>query len=428
MFHRAVGRPLAVAAAGATITTADGAVYLDGAGGAIASSVGHGRSDVVGAMAAQASAFEYVHASQFSNEPLKRFARRLAPHVPVDSARIFPVSGGSEAVESAIKLARAFQLAVGQPDRHVIIARTASYHGNSRAALDASDRSTLRAGYEPWLGQTVRVSAPNPYRDTRTGTEYAAELEAIITDLGAERVAAFLAEPISGATMGAVSPPDDYWSAVADVCQRHGVLLIVDEVMTGFGRTGRWFGIDHWGVRPDIVTAGKGASSGYWPLGLMIASATVYDAVVAAGTFGHGFTWSHHPTGAAVADEVVSIIEREQLVERSAMLGERLGARLRDQLGGHRTVGDIRGRGLLWAVEFVADRDSKAAFDRSERVIERVVAAAFERHLTVYPCSSAVDGNLGDAAILGPTLTVTEHEIDTMADRLAAAVNATLPA
>jgi adenosylmethionine-8-amino-7-oxononanoate aminotransferase len=377
-------------------------------------------------MTEQASAVDYVHASQFASEPVQRFADRLAPHVPMDAARVFPVSGGSEAVESAIKLARAYQLAVGQEDRHIIIARSASYHGNSRAALDASDRSTLRAGYEPWLGQTVRVSAPNPYREARIGLDYAAELDRVIVDVGPERVAAFLAEPISGATMGAVSPPDDYWSAIAEVCRRRGVLLIADEVMTGFGRTGRWFGIDHWETRPDIITAGKGASSGYWPLGLMIASAAVHDAVVAAGTFGHGFTWSHHPTGAAVADEVVRIIERERLVERSAAMGERLGARLRQQLADHPRVGDIRGRGLLWAVEFVADRESKTPFERSAKVIERVVSAAFDRRLTVYPCASAVDGRVGDAAILGPTLTVTEQQLDEMADRLAAAIRVVL--
>lgn len=401
-------------------------MYLDGAGGAIASSVGHGRADVIDAMVRQASSFEYVHASQFANEPLQRFAARLAPLVPMDAARVFPVSGGSEAVESAIKLARAYQLAVGQADRHVIIARTASYHGNSRAALDASDRSTLRAGYEPWLGQTVRVSAPNPYRDARAGLDYADELERAIVATGVDRVAAFLAEPISGATMGAVSPSDDYWPAVAEVCRRHGVLIIVDEVMTGFGRTGRWFGIDHWGVRPDIITAGKGASSGYWPLGLMIASGDVHDAVTTAGTFGHGFTWSHHPTGAAVAEEVVNIIERERLVDRSAVMGVRLGDELRARLTDHPNVGDIRGRGLLWAVEFVQDRDSKTPFDRSARVIERVVAAAFERGLTVYPCASAVDGRIGDAAILGPTLTVTEQELDQMVDRLTAAIDVVL--
>jgi adenosylmethionine-8-amino-7-oxononanoate aminotransferase len=204
------------------------------------------------------------------------------------------------------------------------------------------------------------------------------------------------------------------------------VLLIADEVMTGFGRTGRWFGMDHWGVAPDILTSGKGASGGYWPLGLCVASGHVYDTVGAADTFAHGFTWSHHPVGAAVADAVLTVIEREGLVEHSRAMGARCRERLGDALDAHPHVGEVRGIGLLNAVEFVADRRTKEPFPRADAVTERIARAAFDRGLTVYPCTSAVDGNVGDAILLGPPLSVTEDDLDEMVDRLVASVLATL--
>ena len=426
VFRRASDRPVAVRASGCTIVDADGREYLDGAGGAIASSIGHGRPEVVAAMSAQAAAVEYVHATQFTTEAVDRFASAVAAVVPIDDARVFPVSGGSEANETALKLARSYHLATGDTERHLVIARQGAYHGNSRGALDASGRASLRAGYEPWLGQTVRVPLANPYRDDRTGVEHAAELDRVIRDVGPDRVAAFIAEPIGGATLGALVPPDDYWPAIAAVCQEHGVLLILDEVMTGFGRTGTWFAAEHWGLRPDIITAGKGASSGYWPLGLCIASGTIYDAVQAAGTFVHGFTWSHHPVGSAVGSAVIDVIHNEGLVGAAAERGTFGFARLREQLGAHPNVGDIRGKGLLMAVEFVEDRASKVPFDRSDHVTERILEAAFERGLTVYPCTSAVDGSVGDAVLLGPALSVTEAELGEMIDRLADAVRSVI--
>lgn len=379
-------------------------------------------------MAAQAASVEYVHATQFSTEAVEGFADRLAAVVPVDDARVFPVSGGSEANETALKLARSFHVARGDHERHVVLARVGAYHGNSRGALDASDRSGLRAAYEPWLGQTVRVPMANPYRDCRSGADHAAEIDRIIRLTGPDRVAAFIAEPVSGATLGAVVPPADYWPAVAAVCREHGVLLILDEVMTGFGRTGEWFAADHWGLRPDIVTAGKGASSGYWPLGVCVASGEVYDTVTAAATFAHGFTWSHHPVGAAVASTVIDVIEREDLVVAARRAGDLVRAALRSALSEHPNVGDIRGLGLLNAVEFVADPVTKAPFDRSDRVIERITTAAFDRRLTVYPCSSAVDGAVGDAALLGPALCATDDELHEMVARLVAATLSVLPA
>jgi adenosylmethionine-8-amino-7-oxononanoate aminotransferase len=378
-------------------------------------------------MTAQAELLEYVHSTQFTTEAVARFAGHVAEVAPMRDARVFPVSGGSEANETALKLARAYHLARGDTERHVVLARLGAYHGNTRGALDASNRASVTVGYEPWLGQTVRVPLANPYRDDRTGAQHAAEVDRVIRATGPGRVAAFIAEPVSGATLGAVVPPDDYWPEVAAVLESHGVLLIADEVMTGFGRTGRWFGMDHWAVRPDILTSGKGASSGYWPLGLCVASGHVYDTVDAADTFAHGFTWSHHPVGAATADAVLTVIRREGLVERSQKLGEQCRERLRGALDAHPNVGEVRGIGLLNAVEFVADRRTKEPFARADGVTERITHAAFTRGLTVYPCTSAVDGRVGDAVIIGPPLSVTEDDLDEMVDRLVASVLATLP-
>jgi adenosylmethionine-8-amino-7-oxononanoate aminotransferase len=423
VFHRAPNRPLAVHAEGCTITLADGRQVLDGAAGAIACSIGHGNRGVIAAMSAQAERVSYVHAHTFETEALFDFADRVAEVAPVDAARVFPVSGGSEANETALKLARSYHLARGESDRHVILARATAYHGNSRGALDASHRAGLTAGYEPYLGLTARVSAPNPYRDSRTGEQLADEIERAIVEIGAHRVAAFIAEPVSGATLGAVVPPPDYWPAVSEVLRRHGVLWIDDEVMTGFGRTGRWFGVEHWGVRSDIVTCGKGASSGYWPLGLCVASGVVYDEVEHHGSFAHGFTWSHHPIGAAVGSAVLDELAAKGLVERVPALGERCRSALRASIGDHPHVGEVRGIGLMNAVEFVADRDTKSAFDRREGIAERVTDAALRHGVTVYTCTSVVDGAVGDAVMLGPPLSVTEAELDAMVERLSLAVS-----
>ncbi len=421
VFVRAVDPPVAISAEGSTITIEGGREILDGSGGAIANSIGHGRADVAAAIAEQATTVDYAHATQFTTDVLERYAASLAPHVPIDDVRVFPVSGGSEANETAMKLARSYHLARGE-DRHLIAARAGAYHGNTRGVLDASDRAQLVAGYEPWIGNTVRVPGANRFRDERSGAELAAETEQVLREVGIDRVAAFLAEPIGGATLAAALPPDDYWPAIERMCRANGIVLILDEVMTGFGRTGSWFAADHWGLRPDIITAGKSASSGYWPLGLCLAAGRLADAVAEAENFMHGFTWSHHPMGAAATATVLDIIERESLVERVGPAGERLSARLVDGLGEHPNVGDIRGRGLLLAVEFVADRGSKDPFDRAERVTERVVAAAFEAGVTVYPSTSCVDGSVGDAVLLGPPFSSTDAELDAMADRLVSSV------
>ncbi|MGH2477959.1 MAG: aspartate aminotransferase family protein, partial [Candidatus Limnocylindrales bacterium] len=308
--------PIAASAHGSTIRAIDGREYLDAAGGAIVVNVGHGRDDIARVMAGQAGRLAYAHGSVFTTEPVEAYAEEVAAVLPVDDPAIYPVSGGSEAIETSLKLARAYHLARGEPDRDVVIARHGSYHGNTLGALDVSGRPSLRRPYEPWLGRSRHVSAAYPYRagEDRAhalgdGQSLAAELDAAIREAGPGRVAAFVAEPIVGATLAAAVPPDDYWPAIADVCRRHGLLLIADEVMTGFGRTGRWFGLDHWGVRPDLLVAAKGATSGYWPFGFVAASGAVHDTVMGAGGFTHGFTYSHAPAGAVVALEVLRILE-----------------------------------------------------------------------------------------------------------------------
>ena len=426
--------PVAVRAEGSTIWDADGKAYLDAAGGAVVVGIGHGRQSVAKVMAEQAGRLSYAHGSAFTTEPLERYATALASHLPVDDPAIYPVAGGSEAMETALKLARAYHLARGEADRWIVIARWGSYHGNTLGALDLSGRRPLRRPYEAWLGRFRHVSAAYPYRAGEPGAnalgdaaELTNELEQAIVAAGPGTVAAFVGEPIVGATLAAAVPPDGYWPAIAEVCRRNGVLLIADEVMTGFGRTGRWFGLDHWGVRPDLLVAAKGATSGYWPFGLVAASGSVRDTVLEAGPFIHGFTYSHHVVGAAVAAEVLRILEAEDLVAASATKGERLIALLQDRLADHPLVGEIRGRGLLVGLELVADRETRAPFPREDRVVERVVRAARDAGVLLYSGTGLADGTNGDAILLGPPLVVTDGEMDTMVERLGAAIDSVVP-
>ncbi|MEO8570637.1 MAG: aspartate aminotransferase family protein [Chloroflexota bacterium] len=424
--------PVAVEAFGSTIRTADGREYLDAAGGAIVVNVGHGRHEIAAAMADQAGRLAYAHGSAFTTEPLEAYARAVAVHLPLDDPAIYPVSGGSEAIETALKLARAYHLARGETERWIVYARWGSYHGNTLGALDLSGRQTLRRPYEGWLGRFRHVSAAYPYRANLPGAkalasadELAAELDRAFETASPGTVAAFVAEPIVGATLGAVVPPDGYWPAIADVCRRHGVLLIADEVMTGFGRTGRWFALDHWGIRPDILVAAKGASSGYWPFGFVAASDEVYTTVTAERPgFVHGFTYSHSPVGAAVAGEVLRILETESLIEASAVKGEQLLALANAAFGSHPAVGEIRGRGLLVGVELVADRVTREPFPRAARITESVVAAARERGLLVYSGTGNANGLDGDMILLGPPFIVTGPELERIAAILGDAIEA----
>jgi adenosylmethionine-8-amino-7-oxononanoate aminotransferase len=422
--------PVAVEAHGSTIRDAAGREYLDAAGGAIVVNVGHGRTEIARVMAEQAGRLAYAHPSAFTTEPVEAYAAEVGTYLPVDDPAIYPVSGGSEAIETALKLGRAYHIANGDRDRWIVIARWGSYHGNSLGALDLSGRKTLRRPYEGWLGRFRHVSAAYPYRAGMEGSnalgtveDLASELDRVITAAGPDTVAAFVAEPIVGATLAAVEPPDGYWPAIAEVCRAHGVLLIADEVMTGFGRTGRWFGLDHWNVHPDILVAAKGATSGYWPFGFVAASGRIHDAVRAGGPFVHGFTYSHAPVGAAVAREVLRILETERLVESSAEKGQRLRMLLAARLATHDHVGEIRGRGLMVGVELVADRETREPFPRASRLTERIVAAAQERGVLLYSGTGVADGVDGDAILLGPPFVITDDELLTIADVVAESVD-----
>jgi adenosylmethionine-8-amino-7-oxononanoate aminotransferase len=422
--------PVAVEASGCTIVTRDGRRYLDAAGGAVVVNVGHGRKEIAAVMADQAGRLAYAHGSAFTTEPLEAYARAVGEVLPLDDPAIYPVSGGSEAIETALKLARAYHHARGEAERDVVIARRGSYHGNTIGALDLSGRPPLRRPYESWLGRFTHVAAAYPYRAASPGgwalgdaDALAADLERAIEEAGPGRVAAFVAEPIVGATLAAAVPPDGYWPAIAEVCRRHGVLLVADEVMTGFGRTGRWFAMDHWGIRPDLLVAAKGATSGYWPFGFVAASERVFATVTAPGVgFVHGFTYSHAPVGAAVAGEVLRILHDEDLVAASAAKGDRLQGLLRDRLAEHPAVGEIRGMGLLVGLELVADRPSKRPFQRAARVTEGVVAAARDRGVLVYSGTGNADGTDGDTILLGPPFVISEDELVRVADVVAEAI------
>jgi adenosylmethionine-8-amino-7-oxononanoate aminotransferase len=430
VFPRAVTAdlPLVARAEGASIWDTDGRRYLDASGGAIVVNVGHGDPEVIEALTDQARRVSYVHGTQFTSEALERYAEEVAPLLPMDAPRIYPVSGGSEATETALKLARSFHLARGEESRHKVIARTGSYHGNTLGALDASGRDPLRRPYGPWLGRTRHVPpvyeyrCPSPGHPDGCGRWHAEQLDRAIRDEGPETVACFIAEPVAGAALGAAVPPDDYWPAVHEVCRVHGIVLIVDEVMTGFGRTGAWFGSDHWSLRPDILVAGKGASSGYWPFGFAACTGEVFE-TVGPGGFVHGFTYSHSVMGAAVGRAVLHRLAAGALVEASRDKGERLRKELEAALASHPHVGDVRGLGLMIGVELVANRESKAPYPRADRVAERVVATAKGNGLLLYSSTGCANGTDGDLVMLGPPFVITDEELAEAVDKLRASVH-----
>jgi hypothetical protein len=419
--------PTAVRAEGAWIEDADGERYLDGAGGAIVVGVGHADPALIGAAETQLRKTQYVHGTMFTTEALEAYAEEAAAVLPVADAHLYPVSGGSEAVETAIKMARAYHLAKGQAGRVTVIARRSSYHGNTLGALDASGKEPLRKPYTPWLGRFLHAPAAyeyrceNPSHPDGCGSWHAAELQKMIESYGPDTVAAFIAEPVGGATLGAAVPSDDYWPAVAEVCRRYGVLVIADEVMTGFGRTGRWFGVDHWGVQPDIVTAGKGTTSGYVPFGFAAASGEVFRTVSEKG-FVHGFTWSHNALGAAVARATLQRLRDDGLVDRARDRGAKIKGELAAQLADDPHVGDVRGLGMMIGIELVRDRETKEPFPRQKQVTEQVVAAAREAGLLIYSSTGHADGTNGDLVMLGPPFTLTDEETGLLIERTVAAV------
>jgi hypothetical protein len=424
---RAGTLPVAVRAEGVWVEDVTGRRYLDGAGGAVVCGIGHGRGEIAEVLVAAAQRLDYVHASTFTTPALEDYAEHLARVLPVEDPRVFPVSGGSEATETALKLVRAYHLARAGPERTVVVGRWGSYHGNTLGALDLSGREPLRSPYLPWLGRFHHQPAVSEYRcpapthPQGCGGWHAERLEERIVEGG--DVAAFVAEPISGASLGAAVPPDDYWPAIAEVCRRHDVLLVVDEVMTGFGRTGRWFGIEHWAVGADILIAGKGVSSGYWPLGLCVASGRVWETVEQSGGFVHGFTFSHHPIGAEVGRAVLGILEKEDLVARAAAMGDRLLGSLQGSVGSHPLVGEVRGRGLLVGIELVEEKETRRPFPSQAGMAHKLSRACFEEGLLVYPSTGSAGSGQGDVILLGPPFVVTVEECDEIVARLARALD-----
>jgi adenosylmethionine-8-amino-7-oxononanoate aminotransferase len=391
----------------------EGKRYIDGSGGPLVVNVGHGRPEIIEAMQRQLESVAYVHAIMFTSEVVETYAAELAQVVNMPDPRFYFLSSGSEVVEAAIKLARQIQIARGEDDRHLIISRHMSYHGMTLGALSVSGRPPLRKPYIEMLNEWPHVQPPYPYRNDLTGEQAAKELEQVILEYGPARVAAFIAEPISGASLGAAVPPSDYWPWIRQVCDRYGVLLIADEVLVGFGRTGKWWALEHWDISPDIMVTAKGAAGGYFPFGIVGASQEdVSQVQCALGDFNHGGTFSHHPVGAAAALAALRIIKGEDLVDHAARMGVLLGAKLQSGLGHLDNVGDVRGRGLFWGIEIVKDRQTKQPFPASRHIAWQLWQKAFERGLVVYYSQGCADGVNGDIIMVGPPLIVNEAQLD----------------
>jgi adenosylmethionine-8-amino-7-oxononanoate aminotransferase len=411
----------------------DGRRYLDGSGGAIVVNVGHGVREVVDAMAEQATQAAYAHPTMFTSRPAELYAEALADVVPLPDARFFFLSSGSEAVETAIKLARQVHVERGEAGRYLIISRWQSYHGTTLGALSLTGEPRMRRPFRPMLPEVPHIPPSYCYR-CPFGLTYpecdlrcANALEEEIKQVGPENVAAFVAEPVSGASLGAVVPPDGYWRRIREICDRYGVLWIADEVMTGFGRAGRWFAFQHWEVVPDLVAMSKGVSGGYCPLSVTAARGELVDAIVSgSGDFVHGGTFSHHPVTTAAGLAVLRYLQNHDLVAEAARKGVLLGQKLCRGLEDLPCVGDVRGVGLIWGVEFVADRATKEPFPPQSHFAHRVADAAFERGLIVYPDSGCVDGTAGDHLTLGPPFVITPEQMDELVTLLRGAVEAVL--
>jgi adenosylmethionine-8-amino-7-oxononanoate aminotransferase len=428
VFYRYMKHPRPKIAYGEGIYLYDesGKRYIDGSGGPFVVNVGHGRKEVVEAMSQQAQSVAYVHANMFTSEPIEQYSAELAKIVPMENARFFYLSSGSEVVEGALKLARQIQMARGETGRHRIISRHQSYHGMSFGALSVSGRPGLRAPYADMLPSSIHIDPPYPYRDSRSGEELAHLLEQAILENGAETIAAFIAEPINGAGLGACIPPEDYWSAIREICNRYGVLLIADEVFVGLGRTGKWWGINHWNVTPDILVTSKGTAGGYFPFGFIAAHGSDVDRIYRTlGDFNHGGTFSHHAVGAAAALATLDILQRENLVENSARQGVILGQLLHEAFDSHPHIGDIRGRGLFWTLEIVQDRATKHPFPASNHTAQKLMQHAFDAGLIVYHAQGCVDGQAGDLIHIGPPLIVAEPQLREIVLLLQGAVEVT---
>jgi adenosylmethionine-8-amino-7-oxononanoate aminotransferase len=427
--------PRAVGGEGMWLIAEDGRRILDASGGAAVSCLGHQHPRVLEAMSRQASKLAYAHTGFFSSEPAEALAEHLVGEEPGGLAYAYFVSGGSEAVEASIKLARQYFIERGEPQRQRFIARRQSYHGNTLGALAAGGNAWRREPYAPLLSDAFSHVTPafayHEKRDNESEQDFvarlAAELEAEFQRLGPDTVAAFIAEPVVGATGGCVPAPEGYFRAVRDICNRHGALLILDEVMCGMGRTGTLHAWEQEGISPDIQAVAKGLGGGYQPIGAMLASGVIIDTIrQGSGAFQHGHTYLAHPMACAAALGVQQVIREERLLDNVKTLGAHLERRLTERFGNHRHVGDIRGRGLFQAIDLVADRATRTPFDASLKLNQRIKAAAFEGGLACYPMGGTVDGRSGDHVLLAPPYIATSENIDMIVDRLGHAVDSAL--
>jgi adenosylmethionine-8-amino-7-oxononanoate aminotransferase len=437
VFHRNLRQtyPLAVASEGPYLIDDAGKRYLDGSGGAAVSCLGHAHPAVVQAVRAQVARLEYAHTSFFSSEPAESLADELIAHAPPGLSHAYFVSGGSEAVEAALKMAVQYFAEIGQPGKSRIISRWQSYHGNTIGALAAGGNRWRRRQFAALLPEMSHIPECYPYRGQRTdesleqyGQRMADALETEILRVGPDKVAAFIAEPVVGATMGAVTAAPGYFRRIREICDRYGVLLILDEVMCGMGRTGTLHACEQEDVRPDLETVAKGLAAGYQPIGAVLVNHRIVDALRdGSGFFQHGHTYIGHPVACAAALAVQRVIREEGLLERVRTLGAHLDALLHERLGAHPNVGDLRGRGLFRGIELVADRATRVPLDPALRTAARIKNAAMSRGLLCYPMGGTIDGETGEHILLAPPFTMTDAQTEELADKMAQAIHDVLP-
>ena len=414
------------------LTDASGHQYIDACGGAAVSCLGHGHPEVRAAMHAQIDTLAYAHTSFFTTEAAEALADQLARTAPAGLGQVYFVSGGSEAIEAALKLARQYFVEIGEPERSVFIARRQSYHGNTLGALAVGGNERRRRLYEPLLIDVQHVAPCYAYREQRVaetpeayGARLAAELEAAIVSCGSRRVIAFVAETVGGATQGATTAPPNYYAAVREVCDRHGVLLILDEVMCGMGRTGTLHACEQEAVVPDLMAIAKGLGGGFQPIGAVLAHDRLVSALSAgSGFFQHGHTYLAHPVACAAALAVQRVIEGDGLLLNVRLRGRTFERMMIDRFSAHPHVGDIRGRGLFWAVELVQDRATKAPFDPVARLHARVKRECMARGLMTYPMAGTIDGCRGDHVLIAPPFIVEDSHLELILERLHAAIDA----
>ena len=428
--------PLAVQGDGVYIIDRKGKHYLDASGGAAVSCLGHSDTTIIDAIKAQLDHLEFAHTGFFSSIPAEALAELLIKHAPGRLDRVYLVSGGSEAVEAALKLARQYFIEIGQPQRHRVIARMQSYHGNTLGALATGGNMWRREPFSPLMIETSHISPCFAYRGMNEGEtvfdygqRVANELETEILRLGEDQVMAFVAEPVVGATLGAVPAVAGYFKRIREICDQYGVLLILDEVMCGMGRTGSLYACDQENIAPDIMTIAKGLGAGYQPIGAMLCTDTIYSAIEnGSGFFQHGHTYIGHPVACAAAHAVVKAVIDRRLLYKVLQQGVRLHKALQEHFGDHPHVGDIRGRGLFFGLEFVQDRDSKTAFDANIGFHKIFKKAAFEAGLICYPMGGTVDGRQGDHVLLAPPFIIDIGHIEEIVNKLDQALKTTLKA